>query len=560
MNVHLFGATSSPACAMFTLRSAADIYGKESTEEAARFMKNDFYIDDGITSTKTAVEAISLVNNTVELCSKVGFKLHKFASNDKEVLLSIPAASRASGLQELEISKDRLPVERTLGVQWDTDTDSFRFDANVPERKTTRRGLLSAVSSIFDPLGFVSPVTLNAKMILKELCQAGLEWDQPIPDLKEAEWNKWKEDLKKLQALRVPRCVSTDLTRDVRTAELHHFSDGSLSAYGQCSYLKLVDYDDNVTTNLIMSKAYVTPSKPVTVPRLELTAALLSVRTSLFLKKELQIEDLEEFFWTDSRVVLGYVSNDAKRFHIFVANRVQEIRDSTSPAQWNYVESSDNPADIASRGMTADLLVNCEPWWKGPTFLSKPAPTQANECQERDLDPEDMEIKRLKESEAVTTHTSQIKSQTEDFVSIPKRLERFSKWHVAKRAVANCLRYTRILRQHRTSGELKTSAYRSPTVGEMEEAEKVILMACQKEAFPEEMKVDKRSGVHKSSQLSKLDPYMQDGLLCVGGRLCRSSLPVQLKHPVIVPKPSHVARLIVDHYHCKTHHSGRESP
>ena len=558
MNVHLFGATSSPACAMFTLRSAADIYAEESTEEAVSFMKNDFYVDDGITSTKTADEAINLIENTAKLCSRVAFKLHKIASNDREMLQSIPPASRASGLQHLELSKDRLPVERTLGVQWDMDTDTFRFDANVPERKTTRRGLLSAVSSIFDPLGFVSPVTLNAKKILKELCQAGLEWDQPIPENKEAEWDQWKEDLCKLKELRVPRCVSAGLTNDIRTAELHHFSDGSLSAYGQCSYLKLIDSDGNVSVNLIISKAYVTPSKPVTVPRLELTAALISVRTSVFLKTELKIEGLREFFWTDSQVVLGYVSNDTKRFHIFVANRVREIRDSTSPAQWNFIESSNNPADIASRGMKADLLVDCELWWKGPVFLHTPAPTQENSCRDRDLDPEDTEVRRLKDqANSVTTHAFQSATMTKDFATLPERLERFSKWHAAKKAVANCLRYKRILYSHRTGGELKQHAYRSPSVEEMEEAEQTILKAWQKKAFPEETKVQERGGVRKSSQLCQLDPYMKDGLLRVGGRLSRSSLPDQLKHPVIVPKNSHIARLIVDHYHRKTHHSGR---
>ena len=558
MCVHLFGATSSPACAMFTLRSAADLYGGDSTEEAASFVKDDFYIDDGITSTKTAAQAISLVENAVELCSKVGFKLHKFASNDKKVLMSIPAASRASGLQEMDVSRDRLPVERTLGVQWDTDTDTFLFDTNVPERKATRRGLLSAVSSIFDPLGLVAPVTLNAKKILKDLCQAGLEWDQPIPDDKEAEWNEWKDELRKLEALRVPRCVSTGLTAAIKTAELHHFSDGSLSAYGQCSYLKLIDDDNNASTNLILSKAYVTPSKPVTVPRLELTAALLSVRTSVFLRKELKIEDLSEFFWTDSRVVLGYVSNDAKRFHIFVANRVREIRDSTSPAQWNFVESGENPAGIASRGMKADVLVECEQWWKGPDFLRSAVPMRANDLEDRDLDPEDTEIKRSKgETTVMTTHANQIKTTKEEFASVPERLERFSKWHHAKKAVANCLRYKRILRLHHASDELKLSSYRPPTVDELEEAEQVILKACQEEAFPEEMKVGQQGCVRRHSQLRKLDPYMQEGLLRVGGRLSKSSLPAELKHPVIIPKSSHVASLIVDHYHRKTRHSGR---
>ena len=227
-----------------------------------------------------------------------------------------------------------------------------------------------------------------------------------------------------------------------------------------------MDEDNNVSISLILSKAHVTPSKPVTVPRLELTAALLSVRTSVFLRRELKMSDITEFFWTDSRVVLGYVSNDAKRFHIFVANRVREIRDSTSPTQWNFVESGENPADIASRGMQADALVSCERWWKGPDFLSIVAQTPAKELEGETselLDPEDTEIKKPKGATDIvtsTTNVTQTKTPQADFTSLPKRLERFSKWHDAKKAVANCLKYTRILRQRHISGERNTSSYR----------------------------------------------------------------------------------------------------
>ena len=279
------------------------------------------------------------------------------------------------------------------------------------------------------------------------------------------------------------------------------------------------------------------------------------MRTSLFLRRELKIEDLTEYFWTDSRVVLGYVSNDAKRFHIFVANRVHEIRASTSPTQWNFVASSDNPADIASRGMKADTLVKSELWWKGPTFLHQPAPTLPNECQDHDLDPEDEEIKRSKDKTDVTTNATQVKEATEDFASLPKRLERFSKWHAAKRAVANCLKYTRILRQHLQAPQ--SAAYRSPTVQELQEAEHVILKAVQQEAFPREVEFGERGCVPGSGDLSRLDPCLRDGLLRVGERLNRSMLPTQLENPVIIPRQGAVTRMLVDHYHGKTQHSGR---
>ena len=109
--------------------------------------------------------------------------------------------------------------------------------------------------------------------------------------------------------------------------------------------------------------------KPVTIPRLELTAALVSVRIGVILLKELEYEQITEVFWTYSKVVIGYISNDARRFHTFVANGVQQSRDCMPPDQWKYVEKELNPADDASCGLTVQNLVDSSCWWNGPDFL-----------------------------------------------------------------------------------------------------------------------------------------------------------------------------------------------
>ena len=134
--------------------------------------------------------------------------------------------------------------------------------------------------------------------------------------------------------------------------ELHHFSDASVKGYGQCSYVRMIDEQQRIHCTLVMGKSRVAPLKPVTVPRLELTAAVCSVRISQQLRRELCYHIDQEYFWTDSKVVLGYKSDESRRFHVFVANRVQEIQNSTSVEQWNHVESKQNPADEASRGVT----------------------------------------------------------------------------------------------------------------------------------------------------------------------------------------------------------------
>ena len=145
-----------------------------------------------------------------------------------------------------------------------------------------------------------------------------------------------------LAQLRILRCYKPDDFRKPKSIELHSFSDASISGYGQCSYVRMVNDQQKVHCSLVMAKSRVTPLKPVTVPRLELTAAVVSTKISAFLQKELKYGCV--------KVVLGYISNKARRFHTFVANRVQGIRDHTSPDKWHYIDTKDNPADDASRG------------------------------------------------------------------------------------------------------------------------------------------------------------------------------------------------------------------
>jgi hypothetical protein len=135
--------------------------------------------------------------------------------------------------------------------------------------------------------------------------------------------------------------------------------------------------------------------KSVTIPRLELTAALVSVKVSNYLlHQELNYEGIVDIFWTDSKVVLRYINNDAKRFHIFVANRVQQIRECTNPNQWRYIESKENPADESSRGLSAQELI-CKPCWlSGPAFLWNPE-INTSTIESPPLSEDDPKVKRV---------------------------------------------------------------------------------------------------------------------------------------------------------------------
>ncbi|XP_042857471.1 uncharacterized protein LOC122243811 [Penaeus japonicus] len=297
--------------------------------------------------------------------------------------------------------------------------------------------------------------------------------------------------------------------------------------------------------------------------KLELTAAVVAVRVSSILRKELDYAVIKEFFWTDSKVVLGYIMNDARRFHVFVANRVQHIRDRTSPEEWKYINSVQNPADAASRGLCVKDLINHSSWWNGPDFLWEPT-FRADLSSEKII---------LKENDPEVKNVSSHKTQTKESNVILPRLEYFSDWHRAKKAIALCLRLQHKFKKlvkgtTEDSKETKESKYVPPSVTELEEAEKEILRQIQHEAFEEEKQelkyltseeeTTKAKPLKKGNRLYHLDPFLdKDGILRIGGRMRHANFTMNSKHPAILPKVSHITEMIVCHFHQKVHHQGR---
>ena len=171
---------------------------------------------------------------------------------------------------------------------------------------------------------------LEGKTILQELYCNNCGWEDPVPDEIQMRWLKLKSELEELQSFATTRCYKPVDFGKVAKAEIHHFLDASFKGYNQCSYLRLVSKDAQIHCSFVIGKALVTPLKSVTVSRPELTAAVLSVPISKQLKRELDIEITGEVFWTDSRVVLGYIANSVRYLHVFVANHVQEIKDKSA--------------------------------------------------------------------------------------------------------------------------------------------------------------------------------------------------------------------------------------
>ncbi|XP_055004477.1 uncharacterized protein LOC129407441 [Boleophthalmus pectinirostris] len=267
MKVQIFGATSSQSVATFAMQKCALDFGEEFRQEAVQ----------------------------TKLLAKGGFRKTKWSSNSRKLLNTIPASERAHGFQDLDLDQDYLPLERALGIQWCAETDKFKFKINIKERPHTRRGLLSLVSSIFDPLGLLAPVILPAKRLLQEICHLKYSRDEELPDSIIKIWTKWLSGLKQLDGFGVDRCIKTRLFGSSVSAQLHHFADASEDAYGTASYLVLHTSKSDTHSTLLMARARVAPLKTPTVPRLELTAATVAVKMDKLLRKELEVELVDCF-------------------------------------------------------------------------------------------------------------------------------------------------------------------------------------------------------------------------------------------------------------------------
>ncbi|XP_026054781.1 uncharacterized protein LOC113040736 [Carassius auratus] len=249
--------------------------------------------------------------------------------------------------------------------------DVFKFKINLKEKPVSRRGILSVTSSIYDPLGFLAPVILPSKILMQQLCREKLAWDDDIPKQSAERWITWLSGLNQLTDFSVPRCIKPVDFGVSTSAQLHHFSDASEVEYGVVSYLRLLNADGIAHCAFMMGKSRVAPLKQTTIPRMELAAAVVAVKTDKMLKDELELELQESVFWTDSTTVLRYIGSEGLCFKTFVANRVATIRESTRPQQWRYINTSMNPADCASRGLTCERFMKNVNWINGPSFLKE---------------------------------------------------------------------------------------------------------------------------------------------------------------------------------------------
>ena len=356
------------------------------------FFQNNFYVDDLIKLVTNKDMAVQLIKVT-GMCHEGGFNMTKFTSKRKRVLQSIPEKDRRPGVKDKDLVID-LPEDQVLGVFWNIEDDAFGFKVALKSKPMTRRGVLSVLCLVYDPFGFEAPFLLKGKQILQKLCEQGLKWDEELPKETAVEWIKWKDKLLGLESVHMRRCFIPPTFGKVKDCSLHYFSDACEKGCGPVTYLRAVDESEKVYCSLVMGKARVVLLKYITIPRMDLVAATLSVKISVMLRKEFQPPITREIFWTDSEAVLGYTRNQSRKFKMFVANKIEIIKENSCDSQWFHANTKANAADNCSRGIDANNIKATETWSNGPSFLWESESTWTSNRKFFDVSSDDSELKK----------------------------------------------------------------------------------------------------------------------------------------------------------------------
>lgn len=528
-----FGTACAPYLAIKTLQRLAD---EEKTKYpiAAEITKNDYYVDDLMTGCDTENEAINIYEEMNLLMNSGGFQLQKWSSNSKKLLEYI-GQDKHSIETSVPIKSDNML--KVLGICWNRLTDSFEYTIDLPEIKgaVTKRQMLSDIARLYDPLGWIAPVVIRAKIIIQKVWKAQLGWDDELPEELLEEWLRYRQQLKETKAITIPRWLNC--TKACRL-ELHAFSDASTSGYAAVVYLRVVNQFNQVYSSIVSAKTKVAPiEKELSVPRLELCGAALAAKLLSEISQVLNIPKQQLHAWTDSTIVLAWLKGGASRWTTFVSNRVSEILTILDYEQWSHVTTDMNPADCASRGLRPTELQSNTLWWHGPNWIY-----DVNLNRKYDEIPETEEEQKIKSMNI-------IQDINEEF-----EWTKFSNLNRMLRVISFC---KRILYWKKPKEE-RDKLPKYITIQEMNNVLQMCIKQAQEFQFGEEIRYLKnKSCVPKKSVLHTLYPLLdQNGILRVGGRIDQAHLSYDERHPIILPSKSHLTWLLISDAHYKTLHGG----
>lgn len=529
-----FGTASAPFQAIRSLHHIGNEI-ENSQPEIAAAIKKKFYVDDFMSSADVVEEAVAERAELTHALAEYGLNITKWKSNSQSFQTCIPSDQQENVLEIADGSC------KALGILWKPRDDVFTFKLTLDEPKLplTKRKIVSEVAKLFDPLGWLAPSILLAKMTIQGLWLESLEWDEPVSDLTQNHWLNLRKLLFQCDQIKIKRWVG--LSREAKDCSIHGFSDASEKAYGAVVYLRVVHADDSITTHLLAAKSKISPLQKVSLPRLELCGALVLSRLIPKVVNAMELTNVPIHTYTDSTIVLHWLHDHPIKWQTFVANRVAEIQENLSTTRWRHVISQLNPADCVSRGLFIDELRESKLWWHGPEFLQWPEenwPTKQFIKGSNEKIPE--------QRKAVKTFHLQINEEN-------PLLYRFSSITKLLKFTAYSLRW---LNHNRTMQDTTSNGMLTPP--EIGEALRWWIRIVQGECFPDEArKLRKDKAINSTSSIVSLSPFL-DGqqIIRVGGRLHNANLSEDSKQPMLLPSQHRLTWLIVHDTHLRLMHAG----
>ena len=546
---HIFGSKDSPTCANYALkRTGTD--NQSDFPQAAQSVHRSFYMDDYLESSPTVEDASNKAKDLVKLLAKGGFKLTKFVSNVSQLPTKLEPDLTSNQEKEIPIAEE---CSHVLGLKWNHSTDTLvvsRGTSHDTTKKITQRVVLSLVSAVYDPIGLVAPYTVQARLLLKDIWRlSGQQWDDDLPDEIVTKFIEWSEELTMLGEIEIPRSY---FEGRVESMELHMFGDSSQDVFSAVAFLRgKVTAANRTSTELafVFGKARVAPMKALTIPKLELQASLLAARLRKEIQNALTLKIDKIFMWTDSTTVLHWL-NSLEKQPVFVTNRVAEILELSTVDEWNYVKSSDNPADAGTRGICAKSLRD-SPWLTGPSFLKTP--------DWPFVPPINVKFKlkakttELHETNYTTFETDTALSATVASIASTFEWQKYSSYEKLLRVVAYALR---LLPKNEGNRSISGSV---TDPQELENAQCRLFYLVQHESFPtEKTSLLKGSPLNSTSKILQFSPFIgPQGLLRATGRTKRLEVSnFDAKHPVLLDSRHPVIRLFLEHLHQTHCHQG----
>lgn len=535
LNTVTYGVACAPYLAIRTLNQLA-IDERTNFPLASKTLLSDIYMDDLVSGADSVANARKIQKQLIDLLEKGGFELRKWASNSLELLSYLPETALYN--QNVSFDLDENNIIKILGLKWNPSTDMFSYTVNPLNRTCSKRNMLSELARIYDPAGYLSPLTFSCKILIQQLFILGLEWDDIPPQNICSRWETYKHELTQVSEITIPRLIPNNKNYNY---ELHGFSDASERGYCAVVYIRASNNFD-ISTFLVCAKSKIAPLKTISIPRMELCGAhLLSKLMTFILNAYLALKFLRLYAWTDSSVVLSWIRSSPHKWKTFVSNRVAQIQDKISPDCWHYVHTADNPADCGSRGLSPSELRNHLGWWVGPSWLSRPhnewpsgTPTETSEDRS--------EEKRSCFFSLVSL----------DFLET--LLNKFSSLSKIIRITAYMLRFINNLSPNSNKESNKIlSAF------ELHNALLLIIKFTQNKYFSEDL-ISIKNKKLPSKYLRKLNPFFDDkNVLRVGGRLQRSNLHYDQKFPILLPRSSRLTDLLIEEKHREFLHPGAQT-